>query len=194
MLNNINELKQNKLLEVFCELVQIPSPSLAEDNVISWIENFCKTNGISCTLDDFKNVHIKVEATNSQKQSVLMSSHMDVVGDASPINLQFEGDLIQTDKTRTLGADDKVGVACALYLAFRFHYRLACFLQNISAIFYLALFHNLRLYLVSAVEHCVCVESFSGANTLIARVFEYFSSRCAKSNIITPFALSFLDS
>lgn len=118
MLNNINELKQNKLLEIFCDLVQIPSPSLAEDNVINWIENFCKTNGISCSLDDFKNVHIKVEATNPQKQSVLLSSHMDVVGDASPINIQLEGDLIQTDKTRTLGADDKVGVACALYLAF----------------------------------------------------------------------------
>lgn len=116
--DRINELKQNKLLEIFCDLVQTPSPSLAEDKVIDWISSFCKTNGITCELDDYKNVHIKVEATNHKKQPVLLSSHMDVVGDSSPINLQLDGDLLQTDKTRTLGADDKVGVSCALYLAY----------------------------------------------------------------------------
>ena len=42
---------------------------------------------------------------------------MDVVGDFSPIRLNVSGDFIETDKTRTLGADDKAGVACALWLA-----------------------------------------------------------------------------
>ena len=42
---------------------------------------------------------------------------MDVVGDSSPIRLHTEGDFIQTDGSRTLGADDKVGIACALLLA-----------------------------------------------------------------------------
>ena len=42
---------------------------------------------------------------------------MDVVGDDLPINLVLNGDIIETDKTRTLGADDKSGVAAAIMLA-----------------------------------------------------------------------------
>lgn len=108
--------KESELLDIFCSLVQIPSPSLHEEKVIEWIENFCKTNGIYCELDDYKNVYIYVPPTDTTKQPIMFSSHMDVVGDASPVNLILDGDFIKADG-RTLGADDKVGVASALYLA-----------------------------------------------------------------------------
>lgn len=107
----------NKLIEIFSELVQIPSPSLAEDKVIRWIEQYCKKNNLHFELDDYENVFIKVEATDPCKKSILLSAHMDVVGDSSPIILHTEGDFIQTNGKRTLGADDKVGVASALLLA-----------------------------------------------------------------------------
>jgi dipeptidase D len=115
---SINELKsQNKLLEIFCELAVIPSPSLREEKVIEWILDFTSKNNIACEADAYRNLVIKVPATNSQKQSILLSAHMDVVGDFSPIKLEVNGDFIQTDNTRTLGADNKAGVACALLLA-----------------------------------------------------------------------------
>lgn len=117
MQNNLEYLKQNKLLEIFCELVKIPSPSLSEDNVIKFIQDFCNKEGITFGLDDYKNVHIKVPANKPNKNSILLSAHMDVVGDFSPIKLQLEDNFIKTDGKRTLGADDKVGVACSLYLA-----------------------------------------------------------------------------
>ena len=41
---------------------------------------------------------------------------MDVVGDDSPIEILFDGQFIKAN-SRTLGADDKVGVACGLTLA-----------------------------------------------------------------------------
>lgn len=113
----LNELKQNKLLDIFCNLAEIPSPSLAEDNVISWIEAFCKKNKINYELDEYKNIFIKIETRNPKKQPILLSAHMDVVGDFSLINLNVNGDFIQTDGKRTLGADDKAGIACALLLA-----------------------------------------------------------------------------
>lgn len=113
----LNNLKQNKLLKIFCDLVQIPSPSLAEDKLIDWIVNFCQKNKIFCELDSYRNVFIKVEAKNPAKQSVLLSAHMDVVGDFSPVNLKIDGNFIETDGSRTLGADDKAGLACALLLA-----------------------------------------------------------------------------
>ena len=95
--NKLDELKQNKLLEIFCDLVEIPSPSLSEDKVTAWIENFCKQNNLHFELDEYKNVFIKVEATNKNKKPILLSAHMDVVGDFSPINIQLEDNFIQTD-------------------------------------------------------------------------------------------------
>lgn len=113
----LNNLKQNKLLKIFCDLVEIPSPSLCEDKVTAYIENFCSENNIHFELDEYKNVFIKIDAKNPNKKPIAISAHMDVVGDFSPINLHIEEDFIKTDGTRTLGADDKVGVACALLLA-----------------------------------------------------------------------------
>lgn len=113
----LNELRQNKLLDIFCSLVEIPSPSLYEEKVTEWIKVFCDENGLNFELDEYKNVIIRISTTEPLMKPLLLSAHMDVVGDFSPVNLQVEGDFIQTDGKRTLGADDKAGVACALFLA-----------------------------------------------------------------------------
>ena len=114
----INDLKnEHELLKTFCDLVKIPSPSKEEQKVIDWIDAFCQDNSIDCAHDSYNNIYIRLSATDSSKLPILLSAHMDVVGDFSPINLVVEDDFIQTDKTRTLGADNKAGVACALILA-----------------------------------------------------------------------------
>ncbi len=114
---SLNELrKENEVLDIFCNLVTIPSPSLKEEKVIEWILKFCEENKISARTDDYGNVYIKVPATDDTKEPLMLSSHMDVVGDDSPIELLFDGQFIKANG-RTLGADDKVGVACALMLA-----------------------------------------------------------------------------
>lgn len=108
--------EKSELLDIFCSLAEIPSPSLHEEKVIAWIEDFCKKNNLHIELDDYNNVYIYVPATDSTKEPIMFSSHMDVVGDASPIKLLLDGNFIKADG-RTLGADDKVGVASALLLA-----------------------------------------------------------------------------
>lgn len=113
----INELKQNELINIFYELVKIPSPSCCENQVIEWVKNFCEQNKIHCETDNYNNVYIKIPATNSNLRPILLSAHMDVVGDFSEVNVISEGNFIKTDGKRTLGADDKAGMACALYLA-----------------------------------------------------------------------------
>ena len=114
---SLDELRrENEVLDIFCTLASIPSPSLKEDKVIDWILNFCKENGIDGRKDDYGNVYIYVPATDNSKEPLMLSSHMDVVGDDSPVNIYLEGDFIKAEG-RTLGADDKVGVACALMLA-----------------------------------------------------------------------------
>ncbi len=114
---NLEEIrKENEVLDIFCELVQIPSPSLKEEKVIEWILNFAKKNEIDAKCDNYGNVYINIPAEDSTKEPIMLSSHMDVVGDDSPVELILDGDFIKANG-RTLGADDKVGVACALKLA-----------------------------------------------------------------------------
>ena len=108
--------KENEVLDIFCELVQIPSPSLKEEKVAQWIIDFCAKNNINVRKDDYGNLYISVPATDETKDALMVSAHMDVVGDDSPIELQFDGQFIKANG-RTLGADDKVGVACGLLLA-----------------------------------------------------------------------------
>ena len=118
MSDNLEQLrKENEVLDIFCNLVSIPSPSLKEDKVIDWILNFCKANGINGRKDNYGNIYIHVPATDSTKEPIMLSSHMDVVGDDSPINIYLDEEGFIHAKGRTLGADDKVGVACALMLA-----------------------------------------------------------------------------
>lgn len=113
----LNQLRQeNDVLDIFCNLVSIPSPSLKEEKVIEWILKFCEENSISARKDDYGNIYISVPATDLSKEPLMLSAHMDVVGDDSPIELLFDGQFIKANG-RTLGADDKVGVACALMLA-----------------------------------------------------------------------------
>jgi len=114
---NLSDLrKENEILDIFCELVQIPSPSLKEEKVIEWIKAFCEKNNINFRQDNYGNIYITVPATDETKEPIMISAHMDVVGDDSPIELQFDGQFIKANG-RTLGADDKVGVACGLMLA-----------------------------------------------------------------------------
>lgn len=107
---------EHELVDIFCSLAEIPSPSLHEEKVIAKIQEFCSANSISCTPDEYGNLYIYIPATDITKEPIMFSAHMDVVGDASPVNLLLDGDFIKADG-RTLGADDKVGVASALLLA-----------------------------------------------------------------------------
>lgn len=111
--------QENELIDLFCTLAQIPSPSGEEDKVSAKIVDILTNSGIDAKEDHFKNVRAKIEATDPSKKPLLLSAHMDVVGDASDVNIRIsqDGKCIETDKTRTLGSDDKVGVASAMQLA-----------------------------------------------------------------------------
>ena len=62
------------------------------------------------------NVISTLEANAEGKKTILLSSHMDVVGDDSPINIIEKDGYLMTDKKRSLGADDKAGIAAAITL------------------------------------------------------------------------------
>lgn len=120
MTRNIDDLRnENALINLFCTLVEIPSPSGEEENVANKIVEILSQKGIDVRFDDFKNVIAQIPPTDTTKKPIALSAHMDVVGDLSAVNIRLtdDGQFIETDKTRPLGADDKVGVSAAMYLA-----------------------------------------------------------------------------
>ena len=105
------------LIDLFCTLARIPSPSLQEEAVADQIISFFKENKIDAKKDAFGNVLAIVPATDPLKKPLMLSAHMDVVGDFSPVTIVKDENILKTDGTRTLGADDKAGVAAAMMLA-----------------------------------------------------------------------------
>ncbi len=105
-----------ELLDIFKTLVKIPSPSMSEGLVADKIIEILTNAGIFARRDDYGNVYAEIDGKNPDKPPLLLSSHMDVVGDDSPVNIVENGVFIETDKKRTLGADDKAGVAAILKL------------------------------------------------------------------------------
>lgn len=109
--------KEHELVDLFCNLAEVPSPSLHEEKVAEWIKNYCDKNGLDCKFDDFKNVVINVPATDNKKDPLMLSAHMDVIGDDSPVKTYLDENGFIHAIERTLGGDDKAGVANALYFA-----------------------------------------------------------------------------
>ena len=57
--------KEHELVDLFCNLAEVPSPSMHEEKVAEWIKNYCDKNEIDCKLDDFKNIVINIPATGT---------------------------------------------------------------------------------------------------------------------------------
>ena len=107
--------KEHELIDIFYNLTSIPSPSLHEEKVVEWVKEFCNRENIDFMTDNYNNVIIKLPATDNSKPLMALSSHMDVVGDDSPVNPVLDGDFIHA-QGRTLGGDDKFGMSAALKL------------------------------------------------------------------------------
>ena len=115
---NIEEIrKKYGLIDLFCSLAEIPSPSLKERAVAEYIKSICDENNVYCEFDDYENVYIYIPPTGEGKEPLLLSSHMDVIGDDSPVKTYLDDEGLIHAEGRTLGADDKAGVANALYFA-----------------------------------------------------------------------------
>ena len=80
------------IISIFEELARIPSPSLQEENVAKKIMEYTYINGINAYLDNYKNVIIKIPANCEGKKPLLLSAHMDVVGNADEVKICYSED------------------------------------------------------------------------------------------------------
>ena len=121
----LDGLQPETLWQMFATLSSIPRPSFHEGRVIEWLKYFAEERKLSWEQDEAGNVVIRHPGTmeGSQAPSVIIQSHLDMVTEKNdsvehdffrdPIKLIRDGDWLKADGT-TLGADNGLGVACAL--------------------------------------------------------------------------------
>lgn len=84
---SIPTVNRDRMVDLFCKLVMIDSPSKQEANVAEFIETLLKPMGVKMWRDDVGdkiggncgNLHVRLPARGSSAPAVLFSSHMDTV-------------------------------------------------------------------------------------------------------------------
>ncbi len=101
---------QERLVNSFCELVRIDSPSNEEEEVSKHLEERLRNLGFQVQRD----AHGNVIASEDGEDPLLLSAHMDTVEPGRGIKPQVKGDRIESDGTTILGGDCKAGVSAIM--------------------------------------------------------------------------------
>ncbi len=103
---------RERIVQSFLDLVAIDSPSGDEDAIAAELEHRLRRLGLQVAQDPAGNVLARLEGTGD---AVLLSAHMDTVEPGRGIKPRWDGpDIIRSDGTTILGADDKAGCAVIL--------------------------------------------------------------------------------
>ena len=101
---------RDRLVQTFCDLVRIDSPSGEEDAAAIDLMERLRALGFSPVRDDYGNV----VAGEGGPDPLLLSAHLDTVEPGRGIEPIVDADRIVSDGTTILGGDCKAGVAAIL--------------------------------------------------------------------------------
>ena len=101
---------QERLVNSFCELVKIDSPSDEEEEVAQYLTGRLERLGFTVERD----AHGNLIASEEGADPLMLSAHMDTVEPGRGIKPEVQGDRIVSDGTTILGGDCKAGVASIL--------------------------------------------------------------------------------
>jgi dipeptidase D len=122
-----------EILKIFKEISQIPRGSGNEKQISDWVMNWAKSNLFEAEQDKYNNVLIRVPGTgqyvsDTYDNGYILQDHMDMVCQKSPeskhdfkkdpIDSVTKDGWIMTDGQTTLGADNGIGMAIALHIAY----------------------------------------------------------------------------
>ncbi|MEG1499113.1 MAG: aminoacyl-histidine dipeptidase [Bacteroidales bacterium] len=121
----LTQLKPEKIVYYFGEILKIPRPSKKEEKIRAYLVQFGKEQNLETIVDNTGNVLIRKPATAGMEnhKGVILQSHMDMVCeknrdskhnfDTDPIEVHIEDGWLKAKDT-TLGADNGIGVAAEL--------------------------------------------------------------------------------
>ncbi len=102
---------EKRVVQIFFDLVKIDSPSGHEENVLEYIEAYCKKLSLNTQRDSYGNLIVKKEGVG---EPLLLCSHADTVEPGKNIQPRIENGIIKSDGTTILGADNKSSIAAIL--------------------------------------------------------------------------------
>jgi len=113
------EQKPNGLVDLFTTLCSINAPPKQERAVVDYVKTYLLNLGLDVKEDDggkkvngnAGNVIATLPANIHGAPKIFFSSHFDTVEPNPGVKIIIEGDIIKTDGTTILGADDKAGMA-----------------------------------------------------------------------------------
>ncbi len=98
---------KEKVKKIFFDLIKIYSPSGKEERVANYIIRFLDDIEVKAQKDSYGNVIAKVKGNG---KPIALVAHMDTVEPSKNIRPLFKKDLIKSDGSTILGADDKAGI------------------------------------------------------------------------------------
>lgn len=123
-----DEADTTHILAIFEGIAQVPRCSKHEQRISAWLVQWAKDRALPVKTDALHNVLISVPASPGleDRPAVALQAHMDMVCQKTadsdhdfatdPIILVRDGEWLRAKDT-TLGADDGIGIAMALFLA-----------------------------------------------------------------------------
>jgi tripeptide aminopeptidase len=106
-------INEQRLVQTFLDLVRIDSPSGEEAEISQELARRFAALGGTVEADEHHNLFARFEGTRSGEW-IMLSAHMDTVGQDRGIKPQIRDGIIYSDGTTILGGDDKSGVAAIL--------------------------------------------------------------------------------
>ena len=103
-------INRERLVDTFCELVQIDSPSGEEETVAAYLDKCLDRLGLSVRRDAYGNLI----AGDAGDHPLLLSAHMDTVEPGRGVKPLVEGDDLLSEGATILGGDCKAGIAAIL--------------------------------------------------------------------------------
>ncbi len=122
--NPTMKVDQERLIQLFLELVEIDGVSLKEKRVANAIKERLSQNGLSFYEDDAAskingncgNLIIQYFNDSAKDDSILLLAHLDTVQSTANLKAIVENGVIRSDGSTILGGDDRTGVAIILYV------------------------------------------------------------------------------
>ena len=114
-------LNRDRLINNFIDMIKVDSPSGQELEMSTWLINYLKERGIEAKIDNAGEAFggnsgnlIAYMKGQDSESPICFAAHMDQVMPCQGVNPIIDGNIIKTDGTTTLGADDKAGIAAIL--------------------------------------------------------------------------------
>lgn len=115
-------IREDRLVQLFLDLIQINAPSLQEREVVAWTRSYLESIGLEVTEDNggaliggnANNLIAWLRGNVAQAPKVFLSAHFDTVEPTAGLVVEERDGVFYSTSDTILGADDKGGMAPAI--------------------------------------------------------------------------------